>query len=210
MEKRNTLLIVVAMSTFVALAITFNSLQKKRRFTYNENYKLSKLKRDNFIVYDNNGAGDCLFYCYQQALESIGKKISIKKLRSKVSSSMNKDKLETLKSIYLVAKEDGNYEMLNDYGFMRDVNTLADLRKKIMTREYFGDDMAIAILEEYTGLNSIIISNGSEQIRFEKPKWNNYIVLVLKNIHYRIVGTASGKLVFQGKPYHAINAAKKI
>jgi hypothetical protein len=123
---------------------------------------------------------------------------------------MNKDKLETLKSIYLVAKEDGNYEMLNDYGFMRDVNTLPDLRKKIMTREYFGDDMAIAILDEYTGLNSIIISNGSEQIRLEKPKWNNYIVLVLKNIHYRIVGTSSGKLVFQRKPYHAINAAKKI
>jgi hypothetical protein len=63
MEKRNTLLIVVAMSTIFALAMTFNSLQKKRRCRYNENYKLSKLQRDNFIVYDNNGAGDCLFYC---------------------------------------------------------------------------------------------------------------------------------------------------
>jgi hypothetical protein len=209
MENRTTFVIVLAMSTIFALAFTYDAIQRKRKCTTSENFRIPVLQKDNFTIYDNNGAGDCLFYCFKQALESIGKNTSIKKLRSNVSKSMNNDKLETLKSIYLVAKEDRNYEMLKDYGFMRNVNTLDDLRRKIMTREYYGDDMAIAILEEYTGLNSIIISNGSEQIRLEKPKGNKYIVLILKNVHYRILGTDTGKLVFKGKPYHAIKMAKK-
>jgi hypothetical protein len=200
--------LVLAMSGLFALAITYNKLQTKTVKSNHENFKIKSFNSNEFQVIENPGYGDCLFYCFKQALESIGVKTTIKQLRYKVSKSMDKEKLETLKTIYLVAKNDKNYDILKDYYFMENVHTLKDLRKVIMTRVYYGDDMAIAALEEYTGINVVVISNGVEQIRLEKPKGNNYIVLVLKNIHYRLLGTRNGKFVFKYKPFEAIEAAK--
>ncbi|MCP4484105.1 MAG: hypothetical protein GY823_06020 [Flavobacteriaceae bacterium] len=205
---KSLVFLVIAMTGIFALALTYNKLQRKTVKCINENLKIKNFNSNQFQVIENPGNGDCLFYCFKQALESIGVKTTIKQLRYKVSESMDKDKLETLKTIYLVAKNDKNYDILKDYYFMENVNTLKDLRKVIMTRLYYGDDMAIAALEEYTGINVVIISDGVEQIRFEKPKGNNYIVLVLKNIHYRLLGTINCKFVFKGKPVEAIEAAK--
>jgi len=200
--------LVLAMSGIFALALTYNKLQIKTVKSNNENFKIKSFNSNEFQVIENPGFGDCLFYCFKQALESIGVKTTIKQLRYKVSQSMDKEKLETLKTIYLVAKNDKNYDILKDYYFMENVDTLKDLRKVIMTRVYYGDDMAIAALEKHTGINVVVISNGVEQIRLEKPKGNNYIVLVLKNIHYRLLGTRNGKFVFKNKPFEAIEAAK--
>lgn len=206
--NKTLVFLVIAMTGIFALALTYNKLQRKTGKCIDENFNIKNFNSNQFQVIENPGYGDCLFYCFKQALESIGVKTTIKQLRNKVSQSMDKDKLETLKTIYLVAKNDKNYDILQDYYFMENVDTLKDLRKVIMTRLYYGDDMAIAALEEYTGINVVIISNGVEQVRFEKPKGNNYIVLVLKNIHYRLLGTISGRFVFKGKPFEAIEAAK--
>jgi len=144
--------LVLAMSGIFALALTYNKLQIKTVKSNNENFKIKSFNSNEFQVIENPGFGDCLFYCFKQALESIGVKTTIKQLRYKVSQSMDKEKLETLKTIYLVAKNDKNYDILKDYYFMENVDTLKDLRKVIMTRVYYGDGQWVLLGLHYNML----------------------------------------------------------
>jgi len=167
-----------------------------------------KLKRPAPRLLENMGAGDCLFYCFQQAMSSSGKRVSIKSLRKAVAESMGDDQLETLKAIYQAAVQDNDFDMLADYSWLRGVENLAQLKSRIMTREYYGDDMALPILEKKTGLNATVVKGGEVQKRLEETtKGGGHIVLLLKDLHYRIV--AIGKtLVFPRPSEEAIAYAK--
>lgn len=162
-----------------------------------------------FSLKDNYGAGDCLFNCFVQAVRSLQENVSVQTLRSAVAKEMDEEKLETLKMFYNTAMKENDYDMLADYQWMHGVETLEDLKREIKSRNYYGDDMALPVLEKATGLNATIVKHGKVQKRMdEEQDTDMHILLVLKNVHYRIV--ALGKtLVFKRIPEEAIRFALK-
>lgn len=139
-------------------------------------------------IIENAGKGDCLFYCYQQALSSLKQRMSIQDMRRAVAGTMTQEKFETLKTIYNMAKQDGDTDLLNDYGWVADSQNLKQLKAHMMKPTYFGDEIALAALEKLTGLNTIVVKDGAIQKRAEKRQPTGlWIVLLLKNVHYRIL-----------------------
>ena len=158
-----------------------------------------------FSLKDNYGAGDCLFNCFVQAVRSLQENVSVQTLRAAVAKEMDEDKLKTLKMFYETAVKENDLDMLADYQWMHGVETLDDLKRKIKSRNYYGDEMALPVLEKVTGLNATIVKNGKLQRRMDEPQSTDmHILLVLKNVHYSIV--AMGKtLVFNNIPTEAVH-----
>lgn len=161
------------------------------------------------VVITNSGRGDCMFICFRQALYSLDKKVFVTQLRKAVADSISQETLETLKVIHESAKQEGDYELMKDYGFMNDVGDLRSLKQRIMSRTYYGDDMALPALERYTGLNAIVIKDDKIQKRVEDPvPGNPFIVLHLRNEHYQLV-SYGGCTVFQRYPTNLIDLLTK-
>lgn len=161
------------------------------------------------VVISNTGRGDCMFICFRQALYSLDKKVFVTQLRKAVADSISQETFETLKVIHDSAEEDGDYDLMKDYGFMNGVNDLESLKQRIMSRRYYGDDMALPALERYTNLNAVVIKEDKIQKRVEEPvPGNPFIVLHLRNEHYQLV-SYGGYTVFQGYPRKLIDSLTK-
>mmetsp|Transcript_11210 Transcript_11210/g.19738 ORF Transcript_11210/g.19738 Transcript_11210/m.19738 type:complete len:306 (+) Transcript_11210:1709-2626(+) len=124
--------------------------------------------------------GHCLFHCY-----SLVTGLSVKKLRRFVAAYLTEEHLASLKAIYDNADE---ASVLSDYGFMAHVETLADLRRKVMTAEYWGDEMALVALEEATGVRPFVVDADGELIRrFKHPRpARRYLIVRLVGKHYQL------------------------
>jgi len=195
----------------VVLLVTYRDTLKikthSRREAIPVHTRAWRKKNQGARLVENGGGGDCLFYCFQQAMSSTGQRVSVKRLRKAVAREMGDEQLGALKAIYDTSVKDNNFEMLADYNWMRGVETLDQLKQKITSREYYGDDMAIPILERETGLSATIVKEGQVQKRLDKPVGSLHIVLLLKDIHYRIV-SLGGKLVFSELPREAVEFAR--
>jgi hypothetical protein len=149
-------------------------------------------------IVKNAGGGDCLFLSFQQALESLKRKRkkipTVEEMRNEVASSLNENQLEQLKSIYKGAD-------LEDYKFMEGVKTLNDLREKVKSREYWGDELAIPVLERMTNLRAHIVlkepGKASFAKRLDEPhESGEFIVLLLDGKHYSLI-ELNGQRVFR-------------
>ena len=150
-----------------------------------------------------------MFNCFVQAVKSISEHVSVTSLREAVAREMDEEKFKTLKLIFDTALTDRDYDLLTDYQWMNNVNTLEELKRKVKSRDYFGDDMALPILEKATGINAIVVKNGKVQKRIDESQGNKLnIILVLKDVHYRIVAM-NGHLVFESVPKEAVHFAIK-
>lgn len=158
-------------------------------------------RRESVALVPIAGDGDCLFHCFQRALRSLGKDISIRQLRAAVSERMDTEKLRFLKEIFESAREAGDKRLLADYAWLHDVQTLEDLRARMLTSEYYGDEMALPVLEEVTGIDATVINrDGLEQVRLDKQATGNRYKMILRldQTHYSIV-SIDGQLVFPRK-----------
>ena len=157
---------------------------------------------------DNYGMGYCLFNCFVQASESRGRATSVPALRAAVARGMDQERLVVLKQIY--KESQGDLDMMRDYSWMRGVETLQDLRERVMTPSYYGDDMALPLLERATGLDAVVVSRGSEQKRMDdRVGAGAWVVLLLKNVHYTLM-QRNGRSVFDEYPRDVIEAARRL
>lgn len=149
--------------------------------------------RDEFKIISNDGAGDCLFHCWVQILQSIGIKSTVRELRCIVSDSITKEKFDFLFDLFTNAKKNRDRSLLADYGFMSNVTCVTDLKDVVKTSAYFGDDMALRALEAEYPIHCIVLEASGNKVekmeRFkvdeEKEKW--FAILSLENVHYELV-----------------------
>ena len=168
--------------------------------------------------------GDCLFHCFVTAfredriapvasrLTAKGTKLTVEDLREKVAQSVTSEQFEMLKVIYEDAQREKDWDQLQDYMFMRGVNTLEDLRAVIRTKRYWGDEIALSALEEHLGVTPVVIKEddqggfdvaqrikAKQQDRLPtqsqrdlseidaKQRGMLFIILHLQHSHYRLV-----------------------
>lgn len=166
---------------------TVKSTPVLRRSTRNKNP---------FLIEPNNGGGDCLFYCFKRTIAEFDVNTSIKELRGIVAESITEDQFSVLKVIYDGAKQENEYQVLNDYNFMHGVESIGGLRDVIInTKKYWGDEMAIRALEEASGITAVVITKdikGKATVANKLDahvntdrKW--YTLLLLENTHYQTI-----------------------
>lgn len=146
---------------------------------------------------ENPGNGDCLFWCFQQALETLGKNTSVNDLRRVVADSVDSTAFEFVHSIFKSAVEDRNYEVQREFGFMRNVNSLDEMKEAMMTRVFWGDESALIALEEYTDLQAFVMKEGKMHKRPGVTPRKRGILLDLRSEHYRLFVNENGKAVFK-------------
>lgn len=172
--ERRALIAVAAVAALLVLALLLRSSVAGARAHAGERA---------YALEENPGGGDCLFYCFASA---SGR--SVRELREAVARSMDAEKLEVLRQIYEEAKRARDLAMLADYGWMRGVRTLPQLRRRVRSRAYFGDDMALPVLERETQLNAVVVKDGAVQRRLDDPlPGRPWVVLLLRDVHYRLV-----------------------
>lgn len=173
--------------------------RKKRSTTFQKPIKtptrITRSSSKTFSIMPNSGGGDCLFLCYEIAIKSLNVSTSVEELRSIVAESVGEDQFSVLKIIYDEAARENEYTVLQDYNFMRGVETLEDLRRNMKTREYWGDEMAIRALEEASGIslcvvtkdqsNKTIIANKMDANQTVDSK--RHLIVLLENSHYQVI-----------------------
>lgn len=148
-------------------------------------------------VIRNPGNGDCLFYCVKRALKDVGKQVEVQDLRRVVADFVNPYHLQFLHELYQDARKERHFDILSDYSFMRRVNSLESLREVMMTRAYFGDEIALEAMEKFFGVTFIVIHLNfrnklvlSERPQtFEFSKGSPFVILLLKesSVHYELL-----------------------
>lgn len=156
----------------------------------------SKRNQNPFTIEPNSGGGDCLFYCFKRTIDEFEVTTTIKELRGIVAESITDDQFSVLKIIYDGAKQEKEYQVLNDYNFMSGVETIDDLRDVITnTKKYWGDEMAIRALEKASGITAVVITkdmkgNATVADKMDSDidvdrKW--FTLLLLENAHYQTI-----------------------
>ena len=136
-------------------------------------------------VIENCGSGDCLFLSVEKALKEAGRsQLSVAQLREIVAESMTEAKLGVLK---LLPKG-------NEYAFMKGVETLEDLKAKVRSRDYWGDELALTALSEELGLRIEVVTaergiiQRAGQVGADASQLlKEGIVVLLQDQHYRVL-----------------------
>ena len=206
----------------------------KKRFRDGKNWVQNFFKRNEYEIIDSlyeeigtKKAGDCLFSVIQDALNSIGKEISVQKMRERLSKDLTLEIFEHYKNFYdmfhkeitedkekmasLKKTHDGmrirasqikttnrhEYkkivenakkieetfknldrdkkiaeEYLTEFEFMKNINSLEEMKQFLKTCDFWADTWAISTLEKIFNIKLIILSSEN----FEKDDLNNILL----------------------------------
>jgi hypothetical protein len=174
-------------------------------------------------VLRNAGGGDCLFHCIVQAVSLLGREdkssrpVTVAELRRAVADSMTEPVLADLRCLYNDAVKARDASVVRDYAFMDGVETLEQLRAAMQTSRYWGDEMALPVLERVTGLRVVVlVSTGARYSvaarldRGEAPG-KRVIFVRLRNQHYELL-EFGGQVVFDSaslRPRAAVGASSE-
>lgn len=177
-----------------------NSVDHEKLVTRSKRYERviaheheSKVRESRTKIVSVPADGDCLFHSITMAVyEDVGSDITVDDLRQIVADNIDEETFETLHTIYKSAKKEKDYAIIADYMFMKDVETIDDLRRVIATdRSYWGDEMAVRILQEQLGISFLIFTRQSGKIKLSQqygeiaePYTGKYLMLMLETLHY--------------------------
>lgn len=165
-----------------------------------EDYDLTDdMPYEDVKVFNVPGDGDCLFHCVRTALREIKIEVSIEDLRGIVARSVGEKELGFLRSIYTSALREGDRSLLRDYSFMKNVETVRDLRSAIMTTEYYGDEMALQAIERAYPMKLLVVRSlandrlelarrfSSDEAEEESKPWFCLLLLNVFAQHYELI-----------------------
>lgn len=185
------IILATSLLSLAAIALFFNTEKTKARAP---NKKLRPL--------ENPGGGDCLFWCFKQALESVGQNVSVAGLRRVVSDHVDEETFVLLRSMYHNAVEEKNLEVQKEFSYLSKSDSLQALKQAMLTSEYWGDEFAVIALEKFTGLQAFILKDGKFQKRPGVVQREKMIFLDLRNEHYRLFTSDTGA-VFRNPNFRA-------
>jgi len=141
--------------------------------------------------------GDCFYQCLVDACSEGG-----------VSSPISVPYLRELVSENLTEEDFLDYELMEEnsaeeFSFMRDVDSLEDLKAKFLTSEVWADQKSIERLQLMLKIKVVILDESYELVEEKIPNrlrefTPDYIVVVrfTDGNHYQLMGTKSGKTIF--------------
>lgn len=169
-----------------------------------EDYDLTDdMPYEDVKVFNVPGDGDCLFHCVRTALKEIKIEVSIEDLRGIVARSVGEKELGFLRSIYTSALREGDRSLLRDYSFMKNVETVRDLRSAIMTTEYYGDEMALQAIERAYPMKLLVVRSlandrlelarrfSADEAEEESKPWFCLLLLNVFAQHYELISYES-------------------
>lgn len=152
---------------------------------------------DAIKVYDVFADGDCLFHCVRKVLHDLNIQVSIKDLRTIVARSVGEKEFTMLHNIYSMAVKANEHDLINDYHYMQNVQTVSDLRRAILTTDYFGDEMALRAIENAYPVkfmvirilenNRIELSRRFSDEEVNNKPWFSMLLLNMKAVHYELI-----------------------
>ena len=254
----------------------------KKRFRAGENWVQNFFKRNEYGITDSlweeigtKKAGDCLFVVIQDALNSIGKEISVQKMRERLSKDLTLEIYEHYKNFYNMFQKEINEdikkkadlkklhdgmriraaqikttnrseykkivknakkieetfkkldrdkkvaeEYLKEFKFMKNINSLEEMKKFMKTCDFWADTWAISTLEKIFNIKLIILSsenygrkdlnnvllcgqiNDEREVDAQSFKPKYYILLDHTGQHYKLITWKKKKiLTFDDIPY---------
>ena len=173
---------------------------KHRRFnkkSKKEDYNLTMaLPYNHLKIIPNAGGGDCFFHCYTRILDNIGIHATINQLRRVVADSMTEEKFVFMSEVFQNAVKERDRGLVADYMFMHNVKSLEGMKEALMSRRYFGDEMALQSLENQFDVRCLTLQlKQGSQIEMsrryshdeKKKKWYSMVLLDQDMTHYELI-----------------------
>jgi hypothetical protein len=170
--------------------------------TVYDNWLAAFCRDEHYVIIPNMGDGDCLFLSLGMALR---KPVSF--FRNLIAQHTPDERYFALRELYTQAERERNRTLLQDIGFMRKVHSPDGLRQFMRTAQYWGDEVAIDMLEQllhvkllildsrraYAGLSPCVFHTMSKPFR---PRY--YILLHYNGGHYELI-TYNGQALFAAR-----------
>lgn len=152
-----------------------------------------------YTIHDNEGAGDCFFAAIRDAYRRKG--LTVKVLRKMVADAITQETFEDYKMINLMMIDDRKPGDPIAQSFMDNVNSLQEMKRAVLNNDYWGDELAIRIIQKALKIQLIILYKGA----FKHGRYNNiiqcntsnpsgdafyprhYIILDYSGSHYQVV-----------------------
>ncbi len=133
--------------------------------TAKDNWIATFFDDNGFSMMPNRGAADCFFFTVQQSLELAGEgTIPVKTLRKQVADQTTAVMFDTYLESFNAAE---GTELEMEFRFMENVSTLAELRKTMLSCDFWANDQAILLMEQILNIKVIILDKGRHD---EDPK----------------------------------------
>ena len=166
--------------------------------------EMSKMKKDKKKSFD-------------QIKSSIGQKSLSSDPRYKEIVKIQKDMKTLLKKFNDMQEEMKNSKkLLEEYNFMKGVDSLKQFKEKIKSNDFWADDSTIKILEEILNIKIVVVdkenkngfihcTDASDTIKakgFFKPKY--YVIMDIFKKHYQLIAYKNRKMFRYHEMPHAI------
>ena len=171
-------------------------------------------------IVDNEGNGDCFFASIRDAFKTVKRIITVQQLRYILSKHATEDVFLQHKMIYDSIIDDikkskhtdfNTVNMLNEYIFMKDIDTLDKFKQVVQTNLFWANTWAISIIEQVLNTKIIILQKEYKtgvlcgQLNYDINNFNPDFYILLNyhgNIHYNLVVYKNkGVLSFKNIPY---------
>ena len=174
--------------------------------TSKSNWIQKYMKDNNYNIIEVKSNGDCLFDSIRKAYESININYSIFNLRKHVSKNIDQDKFNLYKTIAESER--------SEYKNIKNIKTLNNFKRYILTPNFWGDENVIKILENILNMKLIVFSEHIYR-KYKNLTVNNdidiltctykninrnynpqyYIMVTYSGNHYRLI-TYNNKSIF--------------
>jgi hypothetical protein len=162
--------------------VTANNNNSKKAETNNKSKKVQHKKLigwvaryfqdTNYKIVETISQGDCFFDAIRLGLLTNNEKLSIRDLRDHLYHAVNQNQFDFFKTLLTNAQIEGDKEVIQEYRFIENVDTLQALKDKLLTPSFWADSWAIGIIEQSLNIKVLILAEDA----FKRGDIENVII----------------------------------
>ena len=140
-----------------------NKTKTKRKEAQNNktNWVSKHFKDKNYAIVETVAQGDCFFDSIRLGLLSINEKVTIRDLRNHLYDSVNSNQFDLFKTLLTNAILQNDREVIQEYNFIQNIDTLQELKNKLLTPTFWANSWAIGIIEQSLNIKVLILNEGA-------------------------------------------------
>jgi len=122
------------------------------------NWVARKFQDPNYKIVETIAQGDCFFDSIRLGLLTNNEKLSISDLREHLYYAVNQNQFNLFKTLLENAKIEKDKEVIQEYRFIENIDTLQELKDKLLTPSFWADSWAIGIIEQSLNIKVLILA----------------------------------------------------
>lgn len=126
-----------------------------------ENWISTHFKDENYRIVETDDNGDCFFDSIRKGLLHNHIHTTVKHLRGLLVQNVTQDNLDFFKTLYLGARLDNDNEMITEFRFMENIETLDQLKRVLLKPSFWANSWAIGVIEKALNIKVLILSEGA-------------------------------------------------